>query len=366
MLSITLTLVALLSPALAVQNINTCPPLPKRASKPTSVHDVRIDDIKVVAAIGDSITAGFGAAGSRGPLSLKNLYEQRGLSWSMGSDAGTVSIANFIKNYNPNVIGGSVGEHIVNVCYGPLCPPFQYKPDLDRFNAARSGALAANLPDEVDWLVKQMKNNPNVDMANDYKLINLFIGSNDVCLGCQPVLKDFVLTGDQFESTMRDVLFKIQWNIPKAIVNIHQQFDVAQVYDLTRFEPKCIAIRAASLGLLCPCAFQPLFADRNRRAMKELAAEYNRRLEKIQKDFLANKNDNFMYVLNPSFRDVNLKQWDMSYISDIDCFHPSTKTHQLMAVSSWNNLFVPFEQRATSVAPNIKTYCPTEDSRIRV
>ncbi|KAJ2994594.1 hypothetical protein HDV02_001483 [Globomyces sp. JEL0801] len=347
-----------------LQNINSCPPLPKRDSKPANIHDVRIDDIKVVAAIGDSITAGFAAKGSRGPLSLKNLFEQRGVSWSMGSDAGAVSVANFVKNYNPNVIGGSVGEHFVNICYGPLCPPFQYKPDLDRFNAARSGALAANLPDEVDWLIRQMKKNPNVDMANDYKLVNLFIGSNDVCLGCQPFFKDFVFGGDQFEDTMRDVLFKLQWNIPKVIVNIHQQFDVSQLYDLTRWEPKCIAIRALSLGLQCSCAFAP-FGDKKRRDMKELAAEYNRRLEKIQKDFLADKNDNFMVLLNPSFRDVNIKQWDMSYISDVDCFHPSLKTHELMAVSSWNNLFVPFEQRSTTVNPSVKTYCPTADSRIR-
>lgn len=38
--------------ALEVVDINDCPPLPPR-ERPTSVHDLRIDDIKVIAAMGD-------------------------------------------------------------------------------------------------------------------------------------------------------------------------------------------------------------------------------------------------------------------------------------------------------------------------
>jgi hypothetical protein len=58
---------------------------PKRyrsAVRPTSVHQLQPGDIDVVAAMGDSLTAGVGAVGENifNILSLEN----RGMSWSIG------------------------------------------------------------------------------------------------------------------------------------------------------------------------------------------------------------------------------------------------------------------------------------------
>jgi len=64
-------------------------------------------DIKVVMAMGDSITAGFGILGLDGGLD-----EYRGLSGPIGGDTDAVTIPNFIKYYNPTVIGASVGQHL--------------------------------------------------------------------------------------------------------------------------------------------------------------------------------------------------------------------------------------------------------------
>ncbi|KAG1109753.1 hypothetical protein G6F42_015557 [Rhizopus arrhizus] len=70
--------------ALEVVDINDCPPLPPR-ERPTSVHDLRIDDIKVIAAMGDSVSAGMLAKNINSTyISMSDFIEYRGVSWTMG------------------------------------------------------------------------------------------------------------------------------------------------------------------------------------------------------------------------------------------------------------------------------------------
>ncbi|RKO90196.1 hypothetical protein BDK51DRAFT_27095, partial [Blyttiomyces helicus] len=148
-------------------SIDACPALPPRTSPPTSVAgkipvksislwiargwthltishhhppppDLRPSDFKAFIAMGDSITAGFGAEGEQKNI-FHDLNEDRGISFSGGGDPGAVSLANFFKNYVPgnNITGPSTGVHGVELCYGILCPANQYKTS-DHFNVAQS------------------------------------------------------------------------------------------------------------------------------------------------------------------------------------------------------------------------------------
>jgi phospholipase B1, membrane-associated len=103
-----------------VKDITQCPKLAPRRIPPKSVHDLRVDDIKVIMAIGDSVTAGFGAKGhdTNIPVDIHKLYENRGVSFPIGGDPGAVTIANFIKYYSPELIGSSIGDHLIELCYG--------------------------------------------------------------------------------------------------------------------------------------------------------------------------------------------------------------------------------------------------------
>jgi len=65
--------------------------------------------VDVVLALGDSVTAAFGVDGRRG-----GLHEFRGKSWSMGGDANSTTLPNFIKHYNPHLKGYSEGQHEVS------------------------------------------------------------------------------------------------------------------------------------------------------------------------------------------------------------------------------------------------------------
>lgn len=108
-----------------VTDIKYCPALTPRNDGPQSVHDLRIDDIKVIGAIGDSITAGFGIMGfdtTIDPIiaTLNSYNEYRGLSYSIGGDQDAFTIPNYVKHYQPNVTGYSVGKHIGEYCNGKL------------------------------------------------------------------------------------------------------------------------------------------------------------------------------------------------------------------------------------------------------
>jgi phospholipase B1 len=73
--------------------------------------------------------AGFAAAGITGSsiIDITSIYEYRGISYGGGGDSGAITIPNFFKRYNSNLRGASVGKHLAEICYGPLCFPLQCK-----------------------------------------------------------------------------------------------------------------------------------------------------------------------------------------------------------------------------------------------
>lgn len=133
--------------------------------------------VDVVLALGDSITAAFGAAGRRGGLvsALENVQsfsgwsvslrcfsvvmvatwradtskcsfvlqkEFRGWSWSIGGDENVTTLPNFIRNYNPALTGYSVGHREGSLCWSGICRGDGiHRPKHDVMNAALSGAM---------------------------------------------------------------------------------------------------------------------------------------------------------------------------------------------------------------------------------
>lgn len=70
---------------------------------------------------------------------------------------------------------------IINVFINTM----KYHPAEDVLNAAQSGALAANLvPHETDYIMQQLKANPMINMEEDWKLLTLLVGANDLCASC--------------------------------------------------------------------------------------------------------------------------------------------------------------------------------------
>lgn len=54
---------------------------------------------------------GFGILGA--------LNETRGRSFSMGGDAGAITLPNFFKHFNPAIIGFSTGTYAAGISFSP-------------------------------------------------------------------------------------------------------------------------------------------------------------------------------------------------------------------------------------------------------
>ncbi|KAI8852901.1 hypothetical protein BC829DRAFT_384057 [Chytridium lagenaria] len=353
-----------------VDNISECPRLKRRPKAPTSVHDLRIDEINVVASLGDSITAAFGAKGLTRPgeiVEKQNTDENRGLSFLMGGDAGYSTVANYVRYFNPYAYGASFGDHLAEFCYGILCLPYSHW-QSDNLNGAQSGSLVSNIGRQLDYVIHRMNTAPEIDFENDFKILNIFIGSNDVCAGCSTIANRTFLSPDVYEAEMRYLLEDIRRRVPRVIVNILMQFNVSQVWDITNKDPWCNLVRSSARVHFLPGEAGAIMRNR----MDLLVQEYNKRLELIRIDYSPRNSifpprtpdPSFAVLVDPLFSGVQIRGWNLSYLSDIDCFHPSTQSHEIMAGGVWNNLFLPYEKKSRDLLPHTQLVCPDQFSRI--
>jgi hypothetical protein len=164
--------------------------------RPTSVHQLQPGDIDIVAAMGDSLTAGVGAVATN---VLSILYEEnRGMSWSIGNyiinlnfiwhwpkfwpwlilrgRAGGQStwreyltLPNILKNFNANVTGYSVGDG-------------HSESRSSRFNVAVNGAMDQDMEFAAATLVRRMQADHTIDFQNDWKVSNRHLFAKRRCL----------------------------------------------------------------------------------------------------------------------------------------------------------------------------------------
>eukprot|EP00079_Xenopus_tropicalis_P025452 XP_012818734.1 PREDICTED: phospholipase B1, membrane-associated-like [Xenopus tropicalis] len=185
----------------------TCQATGPSSQVPTSVHKLRPADIKVVAALGDSLTAAFGAKST----SMAELgTEYRGVSWSIGGD-GTLeectTLPNILKKFNPNIKGFSTGVDRENAM----------------FNVAVGGAKAEDMTSQATNLVNKMKESTVINFNEDWKVITIFIGGNDLCQFCHNRDRYSVHNHVTHVKNALDILYK---EIPRVFVNLVEILEV--------------------------------------------------------------------------------------------------------------------------------------------
>jgi hypothetical protein len=173
---------------------------------PTSVHKLKPGDIDIVAAIGDSLTAGNGGLATE---SLQVLVESKGVSFPIGGDKTWreyLTIPNILKEFNPKLYGYSSSDAGASFH------------QTSKFNVAEMGAMSRDMPHMARELVRRMRNDENVK-SEHWKLINFFIGANDFCID--------ICFRDDIENVVkyheRDVLkvFRtLRDNLPRVMLNV--------------------------------------------------------------------------------------------------------------------------------------------------
>ncbi|KAF4533409.1 hypothetical protein B566_EDAN013293 [Ephemera danica] len=200
---------------------------------PTSVHQLRPGDIDVVAAIGDSLTAGDAALEDS---ALGIFIQYRGVSWCIGGQ-GTwrtyLTLPNIIKHFNANVTGYSIGEG-----------SFQAK--NSRFNIAMPAALDEDTLKQARILVARIRKDPKINFRNSWKFVTIFIGHNDLCSkACFDAASH---TAAQHAAQLRRALDFLQRNLPRTFVSLVSVADVTFSLKLQR-SMMCRMLHP----LLCAC-----------------------------------------------------------------------------------------------------------------
>lgn len=319
---------------------------------PTSVHEVRPADIKVVAAVGDSLTAANGV-GAKSDNLLLVINEYRGLSWSIGGDENITTVTtlpNILKEFNPNVTGFSVGQ-------GKEDKPEAF------LNQAVPGAKSRDMVKQVRAVVNKMKTDPRIDFHNDWKVITMFVGGNDMCDFCTDTI---IFSPRNVIGHMREALDILHREVPRAIVNLVELLNIVPLREV--HQDSTLGCPTWFVKLVCPCIIKPNEGS----AEIQKSHEFNRAYQKAMRELIDSgrydTHDNFTVVLQPFLREIFLPRLedgrpDRSYFSP-DCFHLSQKAHSLMARALWNNMLEPvgnktFTQDFTS---GIDLKCPSETS----
>jgi len=287
----------------------------------------------VVLSLGDSIIAGMSAKDTN----LLNLKEYRGLSFSQGEDQGINTFPNILKQYTGGtIIGASTGIGLRNSSGNGL-------------NGAVSGAINVNMLGQAQWLAAQIKANPNINLNEDWMVLTIWIGSNNLCEVCN---NDAANNGADFEKNIVSALVYLFNEVPRLFVNLVANLDISTLY----------YVNTGTCGILhsfeCTCVGASDAAKRQK--VSQTAQDYIARAYKIADEFNARKVATQAVVVQP-FLSKNVIS-DRSLLSPADCFHPSASAHALAATALWNNMLTPAAQKKTSWDASDTPICATEDS----
>jgi len=225
-----------------------------------------------------------------------------------------------IMRYNPNVQGYSVGSGNADSANA-------------RLNVAVSGARSADLPPQVDNLLRKLANFER----GLWKHIGLFIGGNDLCDSCT----DWPTYSPQ----------RYQANVEAAIETIRQQ--VPNVF-LSLIAPPDITLLAELTGGWCSILRPFECSCSSDQGTTDLHPQYVTALHNIERKYNDMNIPNFYVSVQPFFELIEIPRLpdgkaDMSYFAP-DCFHFSSKSHSAAALALWNNLMeAPADKKRTWV-----------------
>ncbi|XP_043836931.1 phospholipase B1, membrane-associated [Dromiciops gliroides] len=310
-----------------------CPDMNPSNVVPTSVHNLRPADIKVIGALGDSLTAGNGAGSSPGNV-LDVLTQYRGLSWSVGGNENistVTTLANILREFNPSLIGFSTGTGNQNSAAAFL-------------NQAVAGARAEDLPSQARRLVNLMKNDTRINFQEDWKIITLFIGGNDLCDSCNNLVH---YSPQNFTGNIGKALDILHEEVPRAFVNLVTVLTISSLREL--YQAEKVYCPRLILRSLCPCVLK--FEDNSTElaTLIQLNKQYQEETHRLVDSGKYDTKDDFTVVLQPFLEHVPMPKTseglpDSSFFAP-DCFHFHSKTHARAARALWNNMLQPVGEK---------------------
>ncbi|XP_056872849.1 phospholipase B1, membrane-associated isoform X2 [Takifugu flavidus] len=351
-----------------------CPDMSPSPSVPTSVELVKAADIKVIAALGDSLTTAIGANAT---TVLGIPIEFRHVSWSIGgygSFQDVITLASkmilgytfpwnvgphtqqvvsaltppdIIKLFNPKLLGAAPGKTVHGM---------QAHISETGFNLAVTGHNTFNLPGQTRHLIDTLRGYEGLNFEKDWKLLTILMGMNDICDYC----KDKTLFSvDNFIHYMTVSLEMLMNEVPRMIVNVVQILPMQTLREVRKPTPGCLLQRS-----FCSCLIEPEASSPELRELIEVNLTFQKRLEELLYSDRFFKDD-FAVVLQPFLKHADPPRLpngkiDMTFFTH-DCFHFTIKGHEELAKGVWNNMFQPEGGKmiVSSFSDPIALICPS-------
>lgn len=285
---------------------------------PDDVNMIKPHHIRVIGAMGDSLTIGSRA---------ENIVGQRqrypgnafftGMDFEVDRHLTVYNIFRIIAEKTGNkLFGGSTG-----IDYG----------ENTGLNVAIGGMKSDDILRQAKELVSRIKANKEINIENDWKLVSLWIGTNDVgTLGYR--LEDPIPV-DEYKSHIEKGLLYLKENLPRTIVSIVGMFPAQLLQEAQSILKNGKRARTVE----------------NQKKLDDLSDGYRNVSYDFQNNEHFNSND-FTVVVQPfateytdSYRDEHGKYNPTFYASDL--FHLSKFGHAVLAKHYWLNLFEPVGEK---------------------
>ena len=300
--------------------------------------------------MGDSIGAGFAMIAGV-PLEFRG--------WVAATGARGLTLPAIFENVNGGRrLRGAASLATDPLADGVLSPGGSRRPNkpaLCKLNAAQSNARARHLPAQVEYLRREVaREGPE----GEWKLLHVLIGANDVLAGsCSE--EPLEQLAEDWMHHLNASFAELQAHVPRLLVSVAELFDAPAVV-------KPYAAASAVCRAMHRRFHEGDCGSHHPQRSVAVTDALNARVRRVADFWNGLALPGFAVAVQPLTR--NLRAPDVSYLSKLDCFHPSRRANEEMAVGLWNSLLSPPGAKplnATFQPPEALT-CPGPDDLLFV
>lgn len=339
---------------MAEAGLFNCPKL-ATIPPPKDITELHPSHVSIAIAVGDSITAAFSAN--------SNLNEARQLSWAIGKgNESQLTLPWLLEQYSPKVEGQSTKAVLPN---GILhLPRGDYHPKCDGLNVAESEGAAHRGSVDEQWGLLMKNKDKYQDFDTRWKVLTYWMFANDVCGMCNGPANQSG-TYKVWEQKTEEFLVNVTSTFKNVYVNLISMLDLSHIHRIQQSKAYC-SIEHKYILKECGCI------DNGTPAQLQMLDDnihfMNKRFHKFAADWRVKlqqqKRTDIAIVTQSGFEGIG-KTLDSTFLSKLDCFHPSAKAHQSLGIGLWNSMLCT-EDRKTRCGivfkPDMKPTCPTEKS----